>query len=302
MRESETLTDLAREAPNWPAELADPVARLGPPSEVFRIPRSHAARKTISGLCLIVGGGVANYLYWVVFNGPVVAEHFLFLFLFGPIISGVGLMYAAWRDGGLWALIYPMGLLRWQRGEVVTFPWDEIKELSFYRVVECEKPRRTTDARGELLTSWLPIAKMGSRTLGAHLILRRDDGAEAILPSSVGDFTRLCRIVQEETFRVMWARTWPSFVEGMRVRFGELALSLAGIHREADLLAWYDLDDVLIQNGKITIRSKRLRRAWQEVPLHSVGNPHIFAALLLVGPPALTDPDEESGPPNSNER
>ena len=124
------------------------------------------------------------------------------------------------------------------------------------------------------------------------MILRRDDGAEAILPSAVEDFARLCRIVQEETFRVMWPRIWRQFSEGLRVKFGELALSLAGVHREADLLAWYNLDDVLIQNGKLIIRSKRLRRAWQETALHLVANPHIFAALLLIGPPAVEEADE----------
>jgi hypothetical protein len=278
-----------REVPDWPAELAEPVARLGPPSDVFHIPRRRAARKAIYGLGLIAGGGLANYLYWVVFNGPVVAEHLLFLFLFGPIISGIGLIYAAWRDSGLWALVYPMGLLRWQRGEVVTFPWEDVSELVFYRVVECDRPNRTTGPEGELTTSWLPIAKMGSRTLGAHLILRREDGAEAILPSTVNEFTRLCRIVQEETFRAMWPRVAARFADGLRVNFGELALSLAGIHREADLLAWYNLDDAIIQNGKLIIRSKRLHRAWQEVPLHSVTNPHVFAALLLIGPPEETE-------------
>ena len=286
-----------RETPDWPGELVEPVARLGPPQEAFRIPRTHAARKAISGMSLVVGGGIANYLYWVVFNGPLIPENLLFLFLFGPILSGIGLLYAAWRDSGLWVLVYPMGLLRWQKGEVVTFPWHEVTDLSFYRVVECERPRRQTGADGEIVTSWLPIAKMGSRTLGAHLVLRREDGAEAILPSSIKDFSLLCRIVQMETFRAMWGRVWRQFADGIRVQFGAVSLSVAGVHRDGDLLPWYDLDDVIIQNGKVIIRSKRLRRSWLEVPLHSVANPHVFAALLLVGPPPVL---EELDPRNAD--
>jgi hypothetical protein len=271
-----------RDAPDWPIELSEPVARLGAPSEVFRIPRSNAARKTISGISLIAGGGIANYLYWVVFNGPL-DMHLLFFFLFGPIITGVGLLYAAWRDRGLWVLIYPMGILRWQRGEVVAFPWDEVEQVAFYRVVECDRPKRKSGPNGEIASSWLPIAKMGSRTLGAHLNLRRQDGTEAILPSSVGNFRRLCQVVQEESFRAMWPKVWARYSAGEPVKFGDLSLNLAGIVGDGDLLPWSELDDAIIENGKLIIRARQTRKSWLEVPLHAVPNPHVFAALLICG-------------------
>lgn len=274
------------EAPDWPDELAEAAAKLGPPSDVFNVSRSRAARKAFSGLALIVGGGIANYLYWVVFQGPVAFEHILFLLLFGPFVSGAGLIYAAWRDRGLWVLIYPVGLLRWQRGEVVTFPWDEVSEIAFYRVVECDRPRRATDAEGQLETCWLPIAKTGSKSLGAQVILRRADGAEATVPSSFDDFPRLCQVVQEQTFRVMWPEAWARFVEGKRVKFGAVALSLAGAHRDGDYLPWPEVADAQVVNGKLQIFSRALRRPWADVPLHLVGNPHVFVAMLILGPPS----------------
>jgi len=279
--------------PDWPIELVEPVERLGPPDEVFRIPRSHALMKFFMGLGLIVGGGLTNYLYWVVFNGPVVAEHFLFLLLFGPIISGLGLIYAGWRDRGLWVLVYPMGLLRWQRGEVVTFPWDEIDEVLFFRVVECEKPQREIAGDGTIEASWLPIAKYGSRTLGAHLSLIRNDAAEATLPSSLAGFMRLCQVVQEQTFRAKWPAIWERFLSGSRVAFRTVSISLAGVHRDADILPWYELDDALIQNGKLIIKSRRTSKPWLDVPLQTVPNPHVFAALLLIGPSAVPDPEDD---------
>lgn len=273
------------EAPDWPVELSEPVARLGPPTDVFRIERTNAARKTVSGIVLIIGGCIANYLYWGVFNGQFAGFHILYFLLFGPLVTGLGLLYAAWRDRGLWVLNYPMGILRWQRGDVVSFPWDEVTEITFYRVVECERPKRKTGPDGEMTSSWLPIAKMGSRSLGAHLILRREDGAEAILPSSLSEFRRLCQVVQEETFRAMWVKVWDQFLDGQRVRFGSVALSLGGIHRDDDFLPWYELDDAIVQKGKLVIRSRRLFKSWIEVPLHSVVNPHVFVALLITGPP-----------------
>src|SRR5580658_5156450 len=101
--ERDTLEEELRETPDWPIELSEPVARLGAPNAVFNIPRSHAARKAISGISLIAGGAIANYLYFVVFNGINIPDwHLLYFFLFGPIVTGVGLLYAAWRDRGLW--------------------------------------------------------------------------------------------------------------------------------------------------------------------------------------------------------
>lgn len=294
MRESDPFSEQPREVPDWPVELLEPVEKLGEPDEVFRIPRTHAARKVFSGLALMVGGGIANYVYWVVLGGPLIAEHLLFLCLFGPILTGVGLMYAAWRDRGLWVLVYAMGILRWQRGEVVTFPWSEVTELAFYRVVECGKPKRRLNDDGEIETSWLPIAKEGSKSLGAHLVLRREDGAEAILPSAITDFAGLCKLVQEETFRVMWPSIWTQFMDGSRVRFGDIALSVGGIHRDGDFLPWYELDDALVQNGKLVIRSLKLHRPWMEIALHSVINPHVFVALLIVGPKRLAELNNEA--------
>jgi hypothetical protein len=282
-----------REVPDWPIELAEPVARLGPPLEMFRVPRSRAARKAIFGVALILLGAAANYVYWVEFNAQFVDFHLIHFLLLSPIISGIGLIYAAWRDRGLWVLIYPVGLLRWQRGEVVTFPWEEIAELAFFRVVECGRPKRSAGPDGQIETCWLPIVKMGSRALGAHLILRRKDGAEATFPSSFDDFPRLCQSVQEQSFRVIWPEVWSRFAAGKRIRFGAISISLAGVHREGDFLPWLELEDTLIVTGKVQIRSKLLRRSWAEVPLNLVVNPHVFVALLIIGP---TYGDEASLP------
>jgi hypothetical protein len=276
------------ESPDWPIELAEPVAKLGRPNAVFRIPRQHAARKAFSGVALIIGGAIANYIYYGVLNGPV-EIHVLHFVLISPVLTGFGLLYAAWRDRGLWVLVYPMGILRWQRGIIVTFPWNEIVELLFYRVVECQRPRRTKGPNGEIIKSWLPIAKMGSRSLGAHLTLRRFDGAEAILPSSLSEFPNLCQIVQEESFQVMWPRVWEQFLAGKRTKFGVLSISLDGIHRDGDFLPWYELDDALVQNGKLIIRSRVLRKPWIELPLQNVLNPHLFVALLIIGPPKVRE-------------
>ena len=143
MLEAAKLYDLSE----MPEELAESVARLGKPTAGFSITPRYVSRKLLRGLLLIAAGLVGNYLYWIVFNGPMVAEHLLFLLLIGPIITGAGLAYSAWRDRGLWVLYFPTGLLRWQRGDLKTFPWDESLEIYFHRIFACEPLQRETDRK-----------------------------------------------------------------------------------------------------------------------------------------------------------
>ena len=118
--------------------------------------------------------------------------------------------------------------------------------------------------------------------------------AEAILPSSVGEFRRLCQLVQEETFRLMWPRVWGRFTDGKRVNFGDVSLSLSGIARDGDLLPWYDLEDALIQNGKLIIRSKRrTRKPWLEVPLNTLAKSCTCSRRLLIAGPRAHDEEDD---------
>ena len=267
-------------APDWPVELIEPVERLGPPREVFHFPRRHASRRILLGIVLVIANLIGNFIYFFVFNGPFIPQFFLLLLFFGPMATGLGLIYAAIRDHGLWVLIYPSGILRWQRGTIVTFPWDEIVELFFYRVVECDRPKRKLGPNGEWVSVWLAILKMRSYSLGAYVTLRREDGSEAILPTSLEDFPELLRIVQDETFRVLWPKMTARLAEGKKVHFGLISIGASGIYFRDERLRWRDLEDNLIANGKLVVRTYGMARPWVEIPLHFVMNPHLFVALV----------------------
>jgi hypothetical protein len=267
-------------APDWPNELIGPVERLGPPSDVFHFPRHHASRRILLGVILIIINLIGNFVYFFIFNGPFIPQFFLLLLFFGPMATGLGLVYSAVRDRGLWVLIYPSGILRWQRGEVVTFPWDEIVEIFFHRVVECDRPKRKLGPNGEWLSVWLPILKMRSRSLGAYLSLRREDGSEAILPTSLEHFQELLRIVQHETFRVLWPKMMYRLAQGRKVHFGLISVGMSGIFFRDERLPWRDFDDILIANGKLVLRVYGMMKPWVEIPLQFVMNPHLLLALV----------------------
>ena len=80
----------------------------------------------------------------------------------------MSLLLAAWRDRGLWVLVFPQGLLRWQRGAVASFPWDEIERVSFSRVLAFGPVEVAHDATGAPESAWLPLGKSGTKMLGGR--------------------------------------------------------------------------------------------------------------------------------------
>ena len=125
------------------------------------------------------------------------------------------------------------------------------------------------------------------------MAVRRDDGSEAVLPSSLTDFAALHRLVQEETFRRLWPAVWRRFAEGGPVEFGDFILSRRGVHKGADLLAWADVDEVGSNAGRVTIKARGRWRAWSETPVHRVPNPHLLLTLIRMGPPLAPVPPPE---------
>jgi hypothetical protein len=280
------------ERPDWPEEFDESVAKLGPPLGVYHTSRRRALIKGITGLGLIAAGIVINYIYWKMI-GLVIPDKFFFLLLFGPPVLGLFLIYAAWRDRGLWVLAYPTGVLRWQRGEVVSFAWGEIEHIVLRRVTKVDGLQGTGDADGNPLTAWLPVENAGSRFLGSQVELVRGDGISGLFPSSLDNYAVLSRKLQEETFRVLWPGVWERYRAGEAIAFGDLTVSWGGVHKGSDLLPWGDLREAKIVNGKLALAQEGKWRSFAEVPLPQVPNPHILFTLLTIGKPVVAVAEEE---------
>lgn len=284
------------ERPDWPHEFDEPVSKLGQPIGVYRTSRRRAVIKGFTGLGLLLIGVAVNWIYWS-WIGWVIPDKFLFILLFGPPIMGMYLLYAAWRDQGLWVLAYPTGLLRWQRGEIVSFPWADIERLTLQRVNKVDAIQGTSNADGTPLTAWLPLEDAGSRFLGSQIELMRGDGVSETFPSSLEGYEGLSRSIQEETFRALWPPLWDQYKEAEGITFGDITITWAGIHKGTDLLPWFEFSDVKIANGKLIIARHGKWRPFAEAPIAVVPNPHLLFTLLTVGRPmvSLADdkPDEE---------
>jgi hypothetical protein len=287
------FTQYDEERPDWPHEFDEPVAKLGRPLGVYRTSRRRAFIKGITGLGLVVAGVVINYFYWTMI-GWVIPDKFFLLLLFGPPIMGLYLFYAAWRDQGLWVLAYPTGVLRWQRGQVVSFPWSEIEKIVLHRVTKVDAIQGKGDGQGNPVTAWLPLEDAGSRFLGSQVELVRHDGVSGYFPSSIEGYDEaLSRMLQEETFRVLWPRIWERYRAADALTFGDITVSWGGIHKGSDLLPWSEFLEAKIASSKVVIGRVGKWRPFAEVPIASVPNPHLLFTLLTVGKPTVAVADED---------
>ncbi|HVK10360.1 MAG TPA: hypothetical protein VM597_16455, partial [Gemmataceae bacterium] len=173
---------------------------LGDPDAVFRVGAGRVWAKLAVAAGLVLYGVVANYLWWV--HGPARFDHLVLMVLFVPPLTGLSLLGHLYRTRGLCVLAYPTGLLRLQRGEVESYPWDEVEEVR----IKTDKGTFVLmrDEAGEVQAGWLEVEPPTFQIWNAHLTVRRADGTTAKLTPAVSAYPDLVAHVQRETFRALW--------------------------------------------------------------------------------------------------
>jgi len=224
-----------------------------------------------------VYGVVANYLWWV--HGPATFGHFdLLLLVFLPL-SGASLLLHMYRNRGLYVLIYPTGLLRLLRGEVDSFPWHEVERINL-KVQRANDAEFTYDDGGGPLVCWLPVDVPTFKLWDAGLTVVRADGTEAHFGPALSGYDELASLVQMRTFAALWPRVRDRFFAGERIDFGELELGLAGVRHNGKLLPWHELKELIIAQGKLSIKQSGKWLPWALVDVIGVPNPHVLFALV----------------------
>jgi len=292
---AENAPDLGR--PDWPEEFDPLVEDLGAPLSVHRTSPAQAFRRLVYGFAMIGLGAIVNYLWWFAWGGPILIDKFSLLFLFGIPIYGVALIYRSFADRGLWVMVYPTGVLRWQRGTIVSFAWPEIANVTFHRVQADGGLKRLTDSEGELIGAWLPIENHGSRFFGSHVALEREDGVEGVFPSSLEDYGVLAFHIQTRTFTEQYPRMLEAFQAGQRILFGELAIDAMGLHVGRSTLLWSDFGGATIAQAKLVIARSGKWRSWKELRIVDVPFIHLLRSMIedgrRRGMPTVTDADND---------
>ena len=273
---------------------------LGEPDAFFRISRARFLTKLLFGVLLLLYGLVANYLWWV--HGPATFGHFELLLLVFLPLSGATLLLHMYRNRGLYVLIYPTGLLRLRRGEVDSFPWTEIAHIQL-KVQRATGAEITHDTDGTPTACWIPVDVPTFKLWDAGLTVLREDGVEAHFGSALTDYDQLAEQVQTRTFTALWPRVREQFFAGERLAFGELEVGFAGLRHNGKLLPWRELKELVIAQGKLSIKQTGKWLPWVLIDMASVPNPHVLFALVgevqhTFSPPRREPKPDRAGQPD----
>ena len=251
---------------------------LGEPDALFSVSPGWLRAKLAVGVGLVLAGLVVNYWWWV--HGPQNLHHAVLHLLFWPPAVGVGLLTHMYRQRGLYVLLYPTGLLRLRRGEVESFPWAEVETVRL-KVQRAETAEVVRDAAGNPVACWLPAEVPTVQVWTAGLTLVGAGGATAHFGPALADYDAFAEEVQRRTFPAAWAVAWARFREGEAVAFGDLDVTPGGVRHNGKFLRWRDVKDVVVAQGKLTVRQVGRWLPWALVKdVSDVPNPHVLFALV----------------------
>jgi hypothetical protein len=264
------------------------LTELGDPDALFGISRGRFLAKLGLGLGLMLFGVVANYFWW--FRGPAGFGHLELLVLIVVPLSGGAMLVHMYRERGLHVLVYPAGLLRLRRGEVDSFPWREVDHvlLNVNRAGDAEFVR---SGDGELVACWLPVDVPTFQLWKVGLTIVREDGVVANFGAALTDYDAFAEEVQRRTFEALWPAVRANFAAGRTIEFGDIEASRRGLRYGGKALAWADVKELAVAQGKLSVKQGGKWLPWVLVDAKDVPNPHLLFALVSEAHRLAPDPD-----------
>lgn len=250
---------------------------LGEPEALFHISRGRFLTKLSVALLLVAYGIAANYVWWV--HGPATFGHFELLLLVVVPLFGPALLWHMYRNRGLFVLVYPTGLLRLRRGEVDSFPWDEIDRVTI-KVQRAEAALFSRGPDGSPTACWLPVHVPAVKIWEAGVSVYRQDGVAAHFGPVLTDYDLLAEEIQKRTFAALWPLVLGQFRAGRTVTFGDLEVTPAGLRHAGKFLRWRDLKELAVAQGKLTVKQAGKWLPWLVADITGVPNPHVLFALV----------------------
>lgn len=253
------------------------VTELGDPDTVFQVSRRRYLTKLWVGTALVVGSVAAIALFLAL--GMVGGIAVLAKVLLTPLIIGAVILITMYRQRGLVVLVYPTGLLRLRRGEVESYPWEEVAAVRL-TLQRADAPETRYADDGRPTACWFETDTPTFQLWKAGLVLERTDGTEAALGPALADYPLLAETVQRRTFPFLWAVAWNKFVDGEAVAFGDLEVTATGLRHAGKRLPWRDFKEMAVAQGRLSIKKVGKWIPWLILDVGKVPNPHVLFPLV----------------------
>jgi hypothetical protein len=240
------------------------VYQWGAPTAEYAVPRSKFVVNLIAGILAMIpalGLLIGGLAYWWFGEGKPgtwrgLAAGALGLTLAGGIVAWV---QQAYRNRGTRILLYPHGIVRFQRDGVETLRWTEIAT-----VVQA----MNTGSREQSL---VPRNKF---------TVYRNDGSNVEL-MQIPKIRELGERIQQETLKYLLPPALQAYQAGKEVSFSKLTASRAGINNGKATLPWVEIKDVEIdKNGQLVFTAQGRWLSFAKVPIEEIPNVHVLLALV----------------------
>jgi hypothetical protein len=260
-------------------ELAAQAAEtLGEPDRVFHVSPARSIAIGAIGFLLALWGIVGSILWFAVLNAGAKVLKGYFILVLAPAGIGLTMLYRIVRTRGLTVLTYPTGILVVNRGDVFSFPWDEIVDIRLGNVNDLVIEH---DEAGQITSLVLP--GMNTTWFGGSntLTLTTSDGRIGQIPVAVPGFKELTIRVQKETAERLWPITVAKFQAGETIAFGPFIVLRDRLIRDSKEIFWSDLGQVKVSMTNLVVRKKAgMFKDWQNLPVAEVANPHLFVRFV----------------------
>ena len=126
---------------------------------------------------------------------------------------------------------------------------------------------------------WLPADVPTFKLGDAGVTVVRTDGVDVHFGPALSEYAALAEDVQKRTFATLWPGVRDRFRDGERIVFGEVEADAAGLRHGGKLLAWREVKELAVAQGKLCIKQTGKWLPWALVSVGEVPNPHLLFAL-----------------------
>ena len=241
-----------------PEAVLDRVAQLGEPTAEFAVGKTRLMRNLVSAIVLtVVGIGIIALAFFL----GLAHVHLWKIYILGPLLllAGIMLVVRAYRNLGLYVLVFPEGVVRVRRGDVQAFFWEEITKLWQKRNA----------------FNWA-YAFHGALVFA----VQRADGGGVSFDDSLPELRELGQILQRETLLHLLPKALDAYDAGHTVDFGKVRMSQRGLGQEADSLSWREVKSILLNESELTVFKKSKWGHWLHTSVSEVPNFHVLRALI----------------------